>query len=345
MNEPKVGQEEFQAFPTAKVQQVEARQREREPYQSPHLPRPRVSASDMTVNTPMPSAAPIVAPNLENIQIVAPGFTNPTSEAEAISVELPSRFAFYGFKDLYVKPLRGLHLAKLSRAKEEQSTLHMVEAVSSVLSTSTGDRNLGFHLTVPDFYFVLYWLRLNSFTKSVFIHESVCADENHIKRIGAGELAADTLRQGEIINKSSLKTLMLDGIPNLANYPVDYPGITLRPCTMQDAIEMTEDPGFHMEEFRFSAQIGVYLYGTVQVDPRDLKTMALHPSGFRPMTLHERIKIVGDMSADDIQSVKAYEKALSSYGTEEKIRVTCKACGVSKIDTIHLDAHSFFPSP
>lgn len=345
MSEPKVGPEEFQAFPTTKTQQVESRQREREPYQSPHLAKPRMSAANMTVNTPIPSAAPVEPPNLANIQVVNPGFTNPVSDPEGISVELPSRFAFYGFKDLYVKTLKGLHLAKLSRAKEEQSTLHLVEAVSSVLSTSTGERNIGFQLTVPDFYFVLYWLRLNSFTKSVFIHESVCADEGHLESIATGELLPGTLRQGEIINKSSLTTVLLDEIPNPANYPLDYPDINLVQCTMQDAIEMTEDADFHLEEYRFAAQVAVYLSGSVAVDPQNAKMMALHPTGVRPLTLRERIKIVEDMSADDIQTVKAYETASGSYGTEEKIRVTCKACGVSKIDTIHLDAHSFFPSP
>ncbi len=343
-----VGSPEFQAFPQAKVQQVEARQRDKVPYKSPHAPqKPRVSGANMVATgMPAPAAASIPEPTRipDHMPVITPGFTAPTSEEEAVVLALPSQYIFYDFKDLYVKPFKGRNLGKLSRAKEERSTLHMVEAVSSVLSNTRGDQHIGFKLTLPDFYFVLYWLRLNSFTKSVFIHESQCTNPDHIERVTNGELGSDTLLQAEVINKSSVKTVMLEQAPNLEAFVLDYPGVTLAQATMQDAIEMTEDPNFDQEEFRYAAQKAVYLRGLTPIDPQDHAALAQYPSGLRPMTLVERVSIVDDMSADDHIMIQSYEKATGEYGIVEQIKVTCKGCGASKVDKITIDAHSFFPS-
>lgn len=336
---------EFVPFPEARVRQIEQIAQNKEPYNSPHLPvgakrnegnKPRVSAANMQTNIagldvqpvqqrPRPAAPPPAAlPTM--VENEAPVFEQGLQDPEAVGVDLPSRFAFYDFKDLYVKPFKGLHLAKLSRAKEEGSTLIMVEVVSSVLSNSRGDTNLGFKLTLPDFYFVLYWLRLNSFTKSVFIHESTCTNQKHIERVTAGELNADTLKMAEVIRKSSLKTNMLDEIPNPEKFALSYPGLACTPATMQGVIEMTEHPSFRKsEEFVWAAQIAVYLKAAM------------------PMLVGDMVRMVEDMSPDDIDTVKDYEVALGEYGIEEKIKVVCKGCGTSKEDKIQLDVHSFFP--
>lgn len=310
--------EEFQAFPAEKVQQMEVRQKATASYRSPHLPKPAATGL-VTESAPIPV---VVA----QVPIEIPGFTKPTSEVEAVVLDLPSRYCFYDFKDLYVKPFKGLHLGKLSRAREERSILHTVEAVSSVLSNTNGDTHIAFKLTLPDFYFVLYWLRINSFTKSNFVHESYCTNEEHITQVTEGTLPRDTLKQASVINKSTMITNMLNEMPNPEAFVLDYPGITLAPTNMQDAIELTEDPLFVNEEFRYAAKQAVYIRGA------------------EPMTLRQRISIVEDMSPDDILVIEAYDRATGEYGIVEQINVTCKTCGHSKVDKIHLDAHSFFPA-
>jgi hypothetical protein len=251
------------------------------------------------------------------------------SQVEATILDLPSRYAFYDFKDLYVTPFKGKHLAKLSRAREEGSIMQVVESVNTVLSNTNGDQHLAYKLTLADFYFVLYWLRLNSFTKSVFIHTTTCPNEDHIQQVTEGKLLPDTLKMSEIIHKSTLKTNMLDTIPDPAAFPLEYPGVYLTSVTMLDVVTMTEDPRMANDpEFRYASQIAVYLR-LVDNPNADLDT---------------RLAIVDDMSPDDIDTVKAYEKAINAYGIEESIQVTCKACGHSHRSTINIDAHSFFPS-
>lgn len=322
---------DFQPFPAARVQQIEQRQKESQPFRDLPSAGPKRAGQNMQVNG-MNTGLPIQRDGVsaqhldlpETVAVESPNFTRAIAEPEAVVLELPSRYAFYAFKDLYVKPFKGYHLGKLSRAREEHSLLHMVEVVSSVLSTTSGEQAIGYMLTLQDFYFVLYWLRLNSYTKSVFLHTSSCVNPVHISDVTAGKVLADTLQHTEVIRKSTLKTIMLDEIPNPEKFVLEYPGIEVASPTMQGIIEMTENDHFSDPEFRFLAQKAVYI-----------KTP-------QPTTLAERIAIVNDMSPDDISTIDDYETALSHYGIEEKINVTCKHCGHTKVDDISINAHSFF---
>lgn len=344
--------------------QIAAKQNK--PYESPHHPnhKKRVAAQSIMGETaatsdteplvvkvqpehlrvtvqPEPSAAPVAhmgAPFIEAqiekdlqargmIPIQNPGYDNPVGDDEAISLALPSRFAFYGFKDLYVKPFKGRQLAKLSRAKEEESSLHMVEAVSMALSNTSGDTALGFKLTVPDFYFVLYWLRLNSFTKSAFTLESVCTNPQHIEKISKGELGPDTLKQAEIITRSGLETTMLDQVPDTTDYKLNYPGLRLRMPTMGDVVEVTEHPSFPDQEFVTFTRYTVFIESV---------------SG-PALTLDQKLAIVADMGAEDWATITSYEKAIPEYGIVEKVVTICKACGHKQVRRIEIEASHFFP--
>lgn len=331
----KVVNTSYQAFPVEHRQATEAQVASKDPFAGlPPGPnaKKRMAAAAMDMASLPPNIdrrhlshdASLTVP--DTVPVMSPGFTTPTSEPEAVALELPSRYVFYSFKELYVRPFRGVHLAKLSRAREDNSTMQMLEVVSSVLTNGSGQKNLAFQLTMPDFYFVLYWLRMNSFTKALFIHTTQCSNEEHINDVIAGNKPKESLLMSEIINKSSLKTIMLDEIPNMERFALEYPGVTLRPATMLNAVELTEDPRFPDPEFRYAAQHAVYL---------DLG---------RSSTLDERIAIFNDMSGDDIEIIKDFEVAFADYGIRETVRVTCKGCGASKVDKVHIDAHSFFPS-
>lgn len=262
--------------------------------------------------------AMIPVPALSSVRLV--------SEAEAISIAVPSNFAFYKFKDLYVRPFRGLHLAKLSKAHKERSLTPIIEAVSSVLSTTEGNvPGLGYYLTIPDFYFVLYWLRLNSFTKSTYQHTTVCLDEQHNKDVEEGKKTKESLRIQETVNTSKIQIDTLTEIPNPYLYVLDYPDYILRPCTVLDTVEIMEHPKASDDEFQYLAQKACYL------------TLA---EGSTP-SLDQRISIVEEMTTADLSTIAAYEKASQAYGVKEQITVRCTGCGAKRATTLTLDAHSF----
>ncbi len=362
----KVVSKTFEAFPQARVAASEAVAASREPYIPPNMPRmkpkpgegpkqssrttPHISGLDLTNNL---IAEGIPAMHLQShppqqqgqgdpnahlhqaqlpttVPVHAPGFTTAVSDPEGILVALPSNYAFYDFKDLYVRPFKGLHLSKLSRAHNESSLQALVEVVSSVVSTSRGDTEVAFDLTINDFYFLLYWLRTNSFTKSVYTHTATCFNQSHIERVTSGELTKDTLTHTTLLHKTTLKVTNLDAAPNPDLFILDYPNARLSPTNMRDTIALVEHPNFADTEFQYVAQLASYL-------------RIYNPEG-QNLSLDDRVAIVNDMSVDDIEVIKQYENAVIEYGVDESVNVTCKGCGASWVSKITLDAHCFLPS-
>lgn len=302
---------------------------------APRRASPRPSAANIESNV-LPAAAAVAAayqvPRTEVVlpaageAVPSPGLPPATSENEAIVLALPSNYVFYPFKDVYARAFKGRNLAKLSRAATEKSTLHLVEAVSSVLSSSCGRENLAFDLTMPDFYYVLYWLRLNSFTRVSYIHRYSCDSEMHVQQIMEGKLSVDSLRNAVTIKKADLLVRKLDVMVDVPE--IQYPGVILWPCTMREALEISEDERvIDDEEFSWAAGLGIYLRRT----------------DGKAMTLDERVAIVNDMSPDDVHALTEYDKLMTSYGIEETIAVQCSACGCKRRSVITLQAHDFFP--
>jgi hypothetical protein len=290
-----------------------------------------------------------------------PGFQTPVADGSAFSLGLPSRFAFYGFKDVYVKPFLAKHIAKLQKAHREQSLQPVVEAVSSVMYTSDPAWDgvpLAFELTLPDFYFVLFWLRQNSFTKSNFVHSTLCKDPTHKKRVDyglrieefqamvrAGQMTQEhyaeiesqmmpesSLEISQLVTSASVKVTELETIPDPEVYHFsDTSAMVFRPPTMRDVIEFAEHPKMQnpaeRAEFSFLAQLATHV----------------QHSEFH-LTLDQRVAIVENATPDQVQLIKDYDKAVRNYGVDQTVKIQCKGCGAMSESKLSLAAHSFFPA-
>lgn len=277
--------------------------------------------------TPQPQAANVDAPMIRNPM---PGFVVPLADSGGSSLALPSHFAYYGFKDLYVVPFKNAHLAKLQRAHAEQSLQPVVEVVSTVVYTSTpGYKNLAFELTMPDFFFVLFWLRMHSFTKTQFIHKTKCTNPEHLQAVKEGKYLADTLDIKRVIDKTTLATHELDYIPDPEEFNFGPESdIQFSPPRMRDVLEFLDHPMMRdpntRTEFSYLAQQASHIQG---IDAH--------------LTLDQRIDIVENLEPDYAALIKKFEKVMKSYGVEESVQVQCKGCGASRKSPISLGAHSF----
>lgn len=264
-----------------------------------------------------------------------PIITNGISDGEYSSLALPSRFRYYGFTDLYVKPFSTPHMAKLSRAHAEKSLQPVVEVVSSVLRTSTPGFEktaLGFQLSVPDFFFVMYWLRLNSYTKSNYIHRTTCKDPAHLAEVKEGLKSPETLDITKIVTKSDIVIVDLDEIPDPEVYKFSESSeMVFRPAIMKDTLEFMDDPRFlnpqTREEFAFVANLASFIQH---------KTLDL--------PLSERVNIINAASNDDLQLITDFSDLVKDFGVVESIHVNCKECGASRVTKLTIDAHSFLPT-
>lgn len=86
----------------------------------------------------------------------------PTPSEEYVRVDLPSRFAFYDFDELFVRPFGPFELARLHAALTERDPSVIYDVMGSCLHRINVRE-----LAVADFTFLLYWQRLKSFAGRV----------------------------------------------------------------------------------------------------------------------------------------------------------------------------------
>lgn len=277
--------------------------------------------------TPRPHAQTFPVGSVENVM---PGYQAPISDAEGESLALPSRFAYYQFKDLYVRPFKGGHLAKLARAASSGSLQPFVEAVDTVVYCSDPTiKNVAFKLTMPDFWFVLHWLRHNSYTKGTYTHSDTCRNEGHRERVAAKELDKATLRMQMTISKTTLTTHELEFIPNPEEFSLpELSGYYVAPPTMRDALEFLEHPLMRNQEtrveFAYLAQKASHLHGLYEYVPLD-----------------KRVEYVENAEASTSLMLDEFATAVKGYGVEESVTMNCKVCGASRKSNIVLDASTF----
>jgi len=260
---------------------------------------------------------------------VTPSPTTSVASPDAVSIDLPFRFHYYQFKDLYVKPMRTPQLAKMSKGHETSSLQTQAEAVSSLLFSPTGHEHLALSLTMADYQAVLYWLRLNSFSKPQMRVNSKCNNPAHIAQVKAGTKTLESLNIQTVVTESSLKTNYLDKVPDPEVYCLHIDGVTVnfRPETLRDTIQFLDHPEWADEEFQYKSRIAAVL--------------GLDEATGRVWTWDQRIQFVDTLTPD--QSLLALEFAdlIDGVGVVESATAKCQGCGSTEIITITCDPLSF----
>lgn len=255
----------------------------------------------------------------------------PKSDPVGISIELPSKFHYYDFKDLYVSPMRVPQLAKISKAHETGDLQKQVEAISSLLTTSSGDStNLAMRLTMADYMAVLYYLRMTSFSKPQMRVTSFCEDEKHQQEVRAGTKPKESLQIETVVMKSDMRTIYLDAAPDPDYYSITVDGITIPfgPETLGDTIQFLDHKSWTDEEFQYKSRIAAVL--------------KLDKATGRVWTWDQRIQFV-DEYMDPESAVKAIQfgSLMDDYGVVETVATVCKGCGSKGVTTITCDPLSF----
>ena len=296
--------------------------------------RQRKPALVLTGSSADPTRPPGAAQVPRSVKVTLPQAT-PMVSADAISLDLPSRFYYYDFKDLYITPLRVTHLAKLAKARELGSLQVQVEAVSSVLSTTTGEKDIAFKLTAADYNAVLYWLRLTSFSKPTMGITAICKNPEHHAKVKAGVLPAESLKVHTTYTKSDLVYDYLNEAPNPERYSITLPDnpepltIALSPETMADTIAFLDHPDWVDSEFQYKSKLAATLGNIGKVAGQTL-------------TWDQRVQIVDTLMTTD-QAVLCGEFAdrMDEYGVRETINAVCKECGFADAVRVSVDPSTF----
>lgn len=305
--------------------------------------------STQTISLRRPGSGVAAAPNTptasQNLNTSVQGKVKSFAEENPnyMSIDLPSKFQFYTFKSVSACTLKGSHQAKLNRAYTQNRLRYVVEAMGATLEPGVS----AFDLTPADFYFLMYWQKVNSFTKSPQIITTQCTDPTHVMRVkaqakdlpeGITSLPEESLKIEQFLNSTTLETKYAE-ILDIQALREDLPRHVLGVETMRDVVELTEHmidladsedkEGEDVEEYGWLASRASFL---------DVETT----SGVKA-SLADRCKIVADMSVEETSALEKYMQVVTNYGVEEHATIKCKECGASKRVKISFDALTFLP--
>lgn len=291
------------------------------PFALPSKPRPSTPTSAVKM--------PQVSISLGENETVRAPLPSVERDPDYTSVELPSQFHFYNFKELAIGSIRVKHQAKFARAAKEQSTRITVETISSLL----GDGISAMDLTIPDFFWVMYWLRMNNFSKSPLTHRAVCRDTEHNAAVERGEKKKDSLVTLDIVSKSKIKETFLDvaaitAFQNTADlHEFLKGGYTLSAPLIRDTIEL-EDKWADREDFQ-------------EIEFMADAASCIRSTNGELVSLEKRIEFVGNLTPDALNTLNEFRVLVQTYGVEEKISTKCKDCNAVIENEISITAFDF----
>jgi hypothetical protein len=251
------------------------------------------------------------------------------SDPARFAVDLPSLFHFYDFKSLSSGNVSGVHQAKFFRAAKESRTRHLVDAISTLLDPGVS----AWDLSIQDFNWLLYWLRLNCFTKVPLMHQGVCTNKEHLRKVASKELPEQSLLSIHHINNTKLKETVFDsGVLDvfLANTDfnfLDNSPYKLHVACIADLVALEEDflsmPNF--AEIEYLA---------------DFASLLSNKEGTRS-SLRTRIEFVEQLTPDALNSLSEYRDLVSTYGVVESVKFVCPECRAETETAVSISAHSF----
>lgn len=343
--------------PTPQPQQ--AAQRPTAPAQRPQQPvRQQVAQTEQ--DEPEQPVAQTVSKNRPRLPLLSiTGHRNVTAAYE--DIWLPSEFVAYPWKDLQIRRFNIEELRALIRARTSGNLRHLIRAVDGTLSRPITD------LTQGDFWYIMYWHRLNSYKKSPFVIEWVCDHDDHLRKVGGvdlaeGEapLAPETLRNLLTVSKSNLDTAAIDkdAYEKLREQILAEYGVHVRPQNVVDFISaVDEDEELeHERKLAREKQEAAVAAGDVDAfladddeevganeDRSFIYRYAALIDNQHGESLADRAEWLNSQEPDLLVDLEDFLK-VSDHGVTESWTVVCKECGAPKIVKQSLDALTFLPS-
>lgn len=306
------------------------------------LNRPQVQAQRLAQQT---AAQPTTLPASQTpaVEGTAPSYSE--RDPAYMPVVLPSKFSPYTFKTLSLKTLQGSHISKLHRAHKEESLRLIVEAIGSTLEPGLS----AFDLTPADFYFLMYWQRVNSYPKNRLLVETYCTNVAHndevligVKDPQTGQLMVDPVTNQVI--KKDRETLKIEDYVTMTTLEIKE----LEPFYLEPYLGLVDKYEIGVETMRDvvdALDIGLDMAQAGDETVTDFMYTAARAAFLRRgpgrMTLKERCLIVDQMSADEVMLLDEYREKITSYGVAEYANVRCKECGASTKLKVSFDALTF----
>jgi hypothetical protein len=246
--------------------------------------------------------------------------------------DLPSRYLFYGFKELWIRPFTPNEARLIHMAKVSGNLTYIVSAVAACISKKITS------LVIEDFEFCLYWLRLNSYPTKPFTVTWTCDQPLFEKDTDFDEIEEPkqvkicTQKNTTIVSSTNLKIESLDADFKLpANIAMPTMEVFEEIWECKNQLENLDE-----DEPNFIAQ-REELIG-------DLYLMNLAQWCKEGQSLKEKLEILKNSTDMGFQgNLESSIAEIPAFGVSEDLEVTCEACGGATRRRLSLDYLSFFP--
>lgn len=342
------------------------------PTQKPQEAVRRVTIQEGPVTRPAQDVAPLQEP--ESVEAAEDGeatqpklsvkklpLTMTTGERKITSafedVWLPSGFVPYEWKSLLIRRFTVGELSAIVRARTSGNMRHLIRAIDSTLSVPVTD------LTQGDFWYIMYWHRLNSYKKSPFVIDWTCSAKKHLERVAAGEVEAQTLKNLVTVNRSNLVENRLDEVEykKWTDAIFETYQVHVTPHSLADfvsALDEDEELTLAREELTRkrdeAAKEGDVATFIDEFFAQEEQQGAQEERGFlyryasvmskvHGESLTERVAFLNTCAPDLLDDLEEFIK-VCDHGVVETWTVECKECKESKKIEQTIDALTFLPS-
>ena len=273
-------------------------------------------------------------------------------------ITLPSECVAYEWKDIQIRRFTVNEIRGMIRARTSGNLRHLIRAVDGTITRPITD------LTTGDFWFIMYWHRINSYKKTPFLLSWTCTNHDHLARVENGEVAKETLKQVMQVTNSNLNTVQIDVSKYQAKameIEAEYQ-VKVTPQRLVDFIAALEEEeellyqrklALKRDEAKRTEAMTMMDLDAFLEDNEAMEVVAQDDERgfmyryaaliFGEDTLAARSEMLGDKSPDLLDELEELA-ALADHGVSENWTVVCKECGASETIEQSLDALTFLPS-
>lgn len=227
--------------------------------------------------------------------------------------DLPSKYIMYDFKKIMARGFRVPELRLIAKAAANNDIYYLIRAVDLVLDV---DVNL---LTIPDFYYILYWLRIESYPNTPLYMPWKCDNEVQVEKNGKkvpDEFSPCDYDNISPLHKTDLRIVYIDEGKDYDKLPegLDYPRVSLLPSIDYKDIADSD---------RLLYDIARWVAGGEDID--------------------SKLATLEKQTNNNLWEAAIAVNKRISYGVKEGATVTCERCSVERYYRIAINAATFLP--
>ena len=227
--------------------------------------------------------------------------------------ELPSKYLPYKFDKINIRGFLLPEIRLIAKAHAQKDIYYVIKAVDSVIDQ---DVNI---LTIPDFYYLLYWLRIESYPKTPMYLPWTCDNDVPLE-VNGKKVEGETQKCGfenlSQLTQTALSIDYLDKCPGFDKLPrgLDFPRVSVMPSI--DYKEADDPDRLLLEVIKWVAE---------------------------GEKIDDKIRVLEAQT-----SMELYEEALRinesmHYGVHEGAKVVCDSCAIERYYRIAINAATFLP--